>query len=351
MTMSEETKLENPVVPSAPQPVTLEYFKAPFGKRLFSFLFDLIIMLAAALGFFSLTRLILENSSSYKNAFQTYVDVSVESGLYVYHETDDNLVTITEYYQDATYEEQNAKEEAALTAFYKMDKFFDQTNPEDGMALYDAQKVGDKRIGASDNLTYFVYSTSGDIVANPEYSAEKLHAFYVTAVESGIQYLNNVDEYVKASKELSTYVNFIIIPCSVSFSFIIFEFLVPLIFYRRGWQTFGMRIFKFSLITGEAISPHFKTFLARFLWMFFVECLGSMVTFGVPLIVSFSMYTFRKDGQSFHDYMAGTYMVDSSEQSVYLSKEERDRLLKKAELTEARTDLLFEEDHKSSKNS
>lgn len=336
---------------STGQSITLEYFKASFSKRIFAFLFDLILMSVVALGFFSLTRLILENSSSYKNAYETYVRVSTDSGLYVYKTTNDNLVPIGEYYSAETYEVQNEKEESALMAFYKMDEFFNQKDPDDGLALYQAQKIGDTRIGASDALDYFVYDSSLNLVPNPTYSFEKMHGFYSVAINDAIQYLNNVDAYVSASKTLSLSVNFIIIPCSISLSFIIFEFLVPLIFFRRGWQNLGMRVFSLSLVNGFAVSPSFKTFLARFLWMFLVEVLLSSMTFGVPIVISFSMFAFRKDGQSFHDYMSGTYMVDSSEQSIYLSKEERDRMLKKAEETEARTDLLFIEDKNGSKKS
>lgn len=325
-------------------PIQLEYYKAPFGKRLFAALLDLVMMALVALGFFAASRSILENSSTYVNAFNTYVQISSDSGLYVYHETDDNLVVISKYYASLTYSEQNAKEEAALTAFYQKNEFFDQTDPASGLAIYRAQKIGDKRIGASDNLSYFVYNEQGALTSNPEYSDEKMHSFYETAINDGIQYLNNVDAYVSASKTLSFSINFLFIPLSLALSLILFAFLIPLIFFRRGWQSLGMKAFNLSLVNGYAISPPFKTFLARFLWLFFVEFLLGLMTFGVPIIISFSMFAFRKDGQAFHDYMSGTYMVDSSEQSVYLSKEERDYLLKKAEKTEARTDLLFEED-------
>ena len=62
----------------------------------------------------------------------------------------------------------------------------------------------------------------------------------------------------------------------------------------------------------------------------FLILLLSLVSFGIPLILSFSMMVFRKDGQSLADYLAGTYMVDSSEQSVYQSYREMEELQKKA---------------------
>jgi len=338
--------METPVseAKTAAAPMPLEYFKAPFGKRIFAFFFDFLTMALLALGFFAATRAILENSASYRSAFATYVSVSTDSGLYVYKEADDNLVQITTYYSGESYAIQNQKEEAALQKFYAMDEFFPK---QEGAEIYQKQKIGDSRIGAGDNLTYFVTNTQNEIVANPAYSDEKMHAFYLDAVNNGIQYFNNVDAYVSASKTLSLGINFVIIPSSLALAFLIFEFLIPLLFYRRGWQTFGMKIFSLSLLTSDALSPRFRVFLTRFLWMFFIELLLSMITFGVPLIVSFSMFVFRKDGQAFHDYMSGTYMVDSSEQSVYLSVAERDTLLKKAALTEARTDLFRDEDKKS----
>ena len=56
-----------------------------------------------------------------------------------------------------------------------------------------------------------------------------------------------------------------------------------------------------------------------------------MVSFGIPLIVSFSMMLVRKDGECLHDYLVGSYMVDSSDQSVYVSYSEMKELQKKAD--------------------
>src|SRR5574344_2030634 len=339
----------------APEPVKLEYYKAPFGRRLFALIFDILCMGAVSLGFFSGARAIVENSPTYVSAFNTYVKISTDSGLYFYNETTkDNLVTILEYYSDTTtypYAKQHELDETAFTAFYQNSAFFDHSDAASGIALYNAQKIGETRIGVGSGLSYFLYDDSNTkLVANPSYSDETMHAFYQSAFDKAVQYLNNADGYIEATKTLSTTINFIIIPCSVALSVILFEFLVPLIFFRRGWKTFGMALLKLGLLNGYAVSPGFKTFLIRFLWMFFIEVILSMVSFGIPLIISFSLWVFRKDGQAFHDYMAGTYMVDCSEQSIYRSKGERDALLKKAEAMEARTDLIFEEDHKPQKD-
>ena len=43
------------------------------------------------------------------------------------------------------------------------------------------------------------------------------------------------------------------------------------------------------------------------------------------------MMLFRKDGESLHDYLVGAYMVDSADQSVYVSYPEMERLQKEAD--------------------
>ncbi len=87
---------------------------------------------------------------------------------------------------------------------------------------------------------------------------------------------------------------------------------------------------KLSLLSSEALSCKVKRYVARQMIQLFLIVLLSLVSFGIPLIVSFSMMIFRKDGQSLHDYLAGTYMVDSSEQSIYLTYEEMEKMQKKA---------------------
>jgi uncharacterized RDD family membrane protein YckC len=58
------------------------------------------------------------------------------------------------------------------------------------------------------------------------------------------------------------------------------------------------------------------------LLLFFVEFVLGSLSFGIPLIVSFTMMMTRRDEQSFHDYIAGTYVVDTSIDTIYLSKQE-----------------------------
>lgn len=289
-----------------------------------------------ALAFFVGGRSIVESSAFYQDAFASYLRISRESHLYVYEETEDHLVTITDYasvkYQDKM-DEQIAFIEGRLTAYYAEDPIgiFDGK----GLEKYYAQKVGDKAFTQKDGKPYFAWSGESGAPA-PIVDAKTLRPFYDEAILAAVGYLGDCEEYAKANQTLARTYNVYIIPISISLSFLVFEFLVPLIFFRRGYCTIGMKSFKLALLTSEAISPKFPRFLARFSWMLIVEVLASMMTFGVPLFVNIGMAILRKDGQALHDYMTGTYLVDASDQSVFLSKAEYLEMQAKAEATQAR---------------
>ena len=313
---------------------TAEYFKAPFGKRMISIIIEILLLSFGAFGFLFLSRLIVEQMPLYTDSFNTYIQISKDSGLYVCDEsTENNLVTLTEYYGSKTHEEQNKTIEKALTNFYTLDLFFstDPSSDEYGPTIYYKQKIGDTRIGASDGISYFLLDESGKPQQNPSLTEEKMNEFYLTAYDRAVSYIQNNETYLEARNVLTIYINLVLIPLSIVLSFLIFELLIPLTIGRRGKQTLGMKAMKLSLLSAEALSPSAKKYIARQMIQLFLIVLLSLVSFGIPLIVSFSMMIFRKDGQTLHDYLATTYMVDSSEQSVYLSYEEMERLQKKAE--------------------
>ena len=105
----------------------IEYFKAPFGKRMISIIIEILLLAFASFGFLFAIRLIAERSSSYQNSFQTFVEISKQSQLYVCDaSTENNLVPLTEYYEKKTFEEQNSILEERLSSFYKMSLFFSE---------------------------------------------------------------------------------------------------------------------------------------------------------------------------------------------------------------------------------
>ncbi len=313
---------------------TIEYFKAPFGKRMVSIVLEILLLAFGTFGFLFTSRLVVEQMPLYIDSFNTYVQISKDSGLYVCNEkTENNLVTLTEYYGKETYEKQNNVIEEALTNFYTLPTFFSQDSSSDdfGPNIYLKQKVGENAYKTSDGTSYFLLDANSIPQKNPSFTEEKMNEFYLTAYDRAVSYIQNNETYLQARNVLTIYINLVLIPLSIFLSFMIFEFLIPLTIGRRGKQTLGMKMMKLSLLSANGLSCGVKRYIARQAIQLFLIIFLSLVSFGIPLIVSFSMMIFRKDGQSLHDYLAGTYMVDSSEQSVYYTYEEMKKLKEKAD--------------------
>lgn len=313
---------------------TLEYFKAPFGKRMVAIIMEILMLAFGTFAFLFCSRLIVEQMPLYTDSFNTYVQISKDSGLYVCNEsTENNLVTLTEYYGSKTYEVQNNTIEEALTKFYTLEEFFSQdpNNENYGPNIYYKQKIGETCITSDDGSKYFMLDASGIPQKNPSLTEEKMNSFYLTAYDKAVAYIQNNGNYLQARNVLTIYINLVLIPLSITLSFLIFELLIPMTIGRRGKQTLSMKCMKLSLLSSNALSCTAKRYFGRQMIQLFLIILLSLVSFGIPLIVSFSMMIFRKDGQCLHDYLAGTYMVDSSEQSVYYTYQEMEKLQKKAE--------------------
>ena len=139
--------------------------------------------------------------------------------------------------------------------------------------------------------------------------------------EKAIKYVINSDQYVSATRIISLSFIFITLLVPIVFSVILFELVFPLIF-KRGRKTLGKLIFKLSVVDNRGLSCSFWRFLGRFSIFFFLEVLVGIVSFAIPLIISFSMMVFSKTNQSFHDYVVNTYVVEAPTSSICLTQEE-----------------------------
>ena len=133
-------------------------------------------------------------------------------------------------------------------------------------------------------------------------------------------YLSSSKEY-RDNLRQSIINNVLIIFISLILSNIIFYYVVPMI-YRRGKQTFGMKIFKISLLSVDGMSCSSKRYSLRFLFYLIVIVVLSVFSFLLPVLISFTMMLLSKTGQSLVDYVTNTYKVDSQTNTVYLNYEE-----------------------------
>lgn len=304
----------------------LAYFRASWWKRSLAFLFDFACagLLAACLAAGGSS--VLQNSSFYKTAKQTMSDIELSSSLYEKNSSGTN-VSILDYYSVAStssstsseedYQETDDILEEHLISFYSDEDFFPSNN---GAEIYSNLKVGDDCLKNGDNPYWRYQNNSEDIIPNVSYSI--LYNFYEDAIDNyAIPRISvQSSSYIDASKSIF-WSTFLLAYLSFIFSAFLFFAIVPL-FFRRGYQTFGKKLFKISLINAKAVNPTRGQYWFRTLIFWLFELAIGFFAFFLPLLVSFTMMMTRKDRQSFHDYVAGTYVVDTSDFPIYLSEEE-----------------------------
>ncbi len=292
------------------------YNKAPYGRRMFANLFDLACLFVVGSLLAWLYSAILPFFPFYQSAQNSSERLQEESSLYIRSNGQWTKIDKAYAYEDKS--RANDIYEEALLKFYVCPSFFPKN---DGLSRYASQKIGENPILDERGEPYWEKNSSGDIVKKESVSDEKMNAFYITALNDyAYSYMNLNDEYLASSRTIA-YSWFYGLPLILNLDLLIFGLMIPLCL-KRGKKTLGKLIFGLAVVDVHALSPQWWHYLLRFLFLLLIEIDLSIVTFGIPLIVSFTMMVFSKRGQSFHDYVANTYVVDVKNQKVYLSEEE-----------------------------
>ncbi len=301
----------------------VKYSRARFSARMLGFLADLIIMFIFGLILVVSTHAILQNATFYKNASSRMKAVEIDSGLYI-ADTSGEAISLVEYYTvetDEDYGTVNEKLETALTNFYKNEKFFDDTN--EGSKRYFDLKLKSE---------LFIYKdvTHKELIPSLESSQKDLYKFYAqTLTEDARLFLTRNSDYSNAVRVLNWSFIGLVIVMPVVVSFTVFEYVIPMIF-KKGRRTLGKLMFRTGLVDERGLSPKVGKFTIRFLLFLFIEVLLSLVTFGIPLIISVSLFFFSKNKQPFHDYMTGVHLVDIDGKRIFMTEDAYKQALEEA---------------------
>lgn len=306
---------------------TVTYNRASFSRRIFSFLFDFLCSIILTLGLMAGVHEIIIRNTQYQEATSLRTEYKKLSHIYVYSTEKVDYLLLTDFYQNNTSLDTKAKNaiyESSLTLFFTNDLIFDQTDPNSGISIFNSLKLGNLAILDSNGETYFAYKdiSNEEIVQKSNKTEDEMNVFYVEAIDNyAYQYLNYNDAYYNASNLIFWYATIYVFALPFLFSLIVFFYVMPLIL-KRGRKTLGKLILKLSVVSLNGFYPSFWRFTARFSIFFFVEIILSFATFGLPLIVTFTMFVISKTGQSFHDYLLGTFVIDSSDVSTFKNMEE-----------------------------
>lgn len=272
----------------------VEYFKLPFYKRLSSIFID--IMCAFTL-FILLLLLFSMIIPSYMNKDDELNDSLINREKIVFQS---NLYVIENNRYVASYEDEN------------IIKGFEYTN---NLEIYLENK---------EESELFVYE-NGEYIENA--TQEELDKFYKENWNIALSFIKQRDDYkyydAIYQDIYQEYTEKLLIwPALIS----VIGLLIILPFVNKDGKTIGKFIFKISVSDLDLeTSNKLQIFMRQF---FFVI---SIVTV-LPLIVSFLLSLFNKDGRTIHDYLSKTRLIDSKVKKILLDKRKKEEELDEEKL-------------------
>ena len=306
----------------------IEYYRPTFWKRVSLRVFDFLICALLGLGIFTGLRGIVNNVASNKQKIEYMDHLREESGLYVYNselKKYEDYVTYLDKTTDQSYASKSIIIQEAITNFQN---FIKQSAGEEIYNLltddFNSCMLSEKLIYEGKKL--FVESSDGKAIKNEE-AEIPVKIYYEMAYVPYFnerclaQLLNYAPHFLEYQQYFSNMMLFMETPLAIFLSTLVIYYLIPLCFFR-GKQTLGKFLFQTGLVDAKVYSVKFWRFTSYYLIFLFAEVFLSLFTFGVPLIVSFSMMAFSKNKQNFHQYMLGIQEVDVSCSKIYYSRDE-----------------------------
>lgn len=298
------------------------YKKASYRNRLFAYALDLLLMIVTALFLMLGAHPIVTNSDFYKEANSNINQLEMSTGLYV--ERSDGVVQLMCDFHaiqvDGDYELYANKFDQVLTEFYSNSAILSEIGVENGMEIYNNYKIPEGQTSSK----LFIYKDASHLEIIPQETAtyKDLYNFYCEIMSNtASKYVMSLDEYISNSRVISLSFIFLELALPIVISSLIYELVIPLCL-RRGKKTLGKLIFKLSVVDARGLSCTWTRYILRYLLLLFIETIMSVVALLIPLIVSFSMFVFSKAGQSFHDYVTNTYVVEAPTKSICLTEDE-----------------------------
>ena len=320
--------------------VSINYTQPKFWHRVMANFIDFFLMLIFTVLFFISARSIVLATPHYQEVEQKISSIQLDCGLYVKDENENKNVDIVYHLNKANGlygSEFDGVDDEGNEPKYKIGKIVAAINKfiaycgqddvvpadryEELLYYYDSMRLD----AITDTGVHYFIKDGDKIVPNETIAsvAENRKLYYQNVYTPIIEnrmlpfLASNVTEYREAFRVEFNYLVFLEIPVSYSLAAILVYFVPPL-FFKRGRKTLGKAIYHIGLIDDRILSPSFARFTARFAILFFGELLLSLVTLGIPYIISFTMMAFSKKKQGFPDYMLHLYEIDTSKANIYI---------------------------------
>ena len=306
----------------------IEYYRPKFTRKLAASFMDAFIFSLLSLLFVVISKAIGDVTPTYKQNSSELDTIKLDSGLFL--EDNDGLVrdVVTIYNLDTETNSSVVEKEVVNSInnfFTYVDNNLSQELYESMIKEFDELRLDQKLIYSYEGNTYKLFiQKDGKVVKNNEVviPSKSYISFYKNYIDNyALGYFHSKIDRVLTLEKYFSYVMAIEVIVGVLVGSIINYYVFPLIF-RRNRYTLGRLTYKIGLVNKDVLHVSFGQFTLRFLIIFFLEIALSFVTFGIPIIFSFTMSLVTKKKQYFHDYLLGIEEVDLQDNQVYYSKDE-----------------------------
>ena len=306
----------------------IEYYRPKFTRKLAASFMDAFIFSLLSLLFVVISKALGDVTPTYKQNSSELDTIKLDSGLFL--EDNDGLVrdVVTIYNLDTETNSSVVEKEVVNSInnfFTYVDNNLSNELYESMIKEYDELRLDQKLIYSYEGNTYKLFiQKDGKVVKNNEVviPSKSYISFYKNYIDNyALGYFHSKIDRVVTLEKYFSYVMAIEVIVGVLVGSIINYYVFPLIF-RRNRYTLGRLTYKIGLVNKDVLHVSFGQFTLRFLIIFFLEIALSFVTFGIPIIFSFTMSLVTKKKQYFHDYLLGIEEVDLQDNQVYYSKDE-----------------------------
>ena len=306
----------------------IEYYRPKFTRKLAASFMDAFIFSLLSLLFVVISKAIGDVTPTYKQNSSELDTIKLDSGLFL--EDNDGLVrdVVTIYNLDTETNSSVVEKEVVNSInnfFTYVDNNLSQELYESMIKEFDELRLDQNLIYSYEGNTYKLFiQKDGKVVKNNEVviPSKSYISFYKNYIDNyALGYFHSKIDRVVTLEKYFSYVMAIEVIVGVLVGSIIDYYVFPLIF-RRNRYTLGRLTYKIGLVNKDVLHVSFGQFTLRFLIIFFLEIALSFVTFGIPIIFSFTMSLVTKKKQYFHDYLLGIEEVDLQDNQVYYSKDE-----------------------------
>ena len=306
----------------------IEYYRPKFTRKLAASFMDAFIFSLLSLLFVVISKAIGDVTPTYKQNSSELDTIKLNSGLFL--EDNDGLVrdVVTIYNLDTETNSSVVEKEVVNSInnfFTYVDNNLSHELYESMIKEFDELRLDQKLIYSYEGNTYKLFiQKDGKVVKNNEVviPSKSYISFYKDYIDNyALGYFHSKIDRVVTLEKYFSYVMAIEVIVGVLVGSIINYYVFPLIF-RRNRYTLGRLTYKIGLVNKDVLHVSFGQFTLRFLIIFFLEIALSFVTFGIPIIFSFTMSLVTKKKQYFHDYLLGIEEVDLQDNQVYYSKDE-----------------------------